>query len=343
VPRNKDGSFEADGLVKVRLVHARHGSVLLPDHILVHDAAPFWLQPLWVSPPILHFFSERSSAVLWVGVANKVHADPIVEVHFDAGGLVADLPDRSQLYKCHLTASVDVTPFRSGRWRPRPDGGVDLRLYHHTINANKKSILASREIWGSPWNFQGNKRLRNCSYAYFTSLQRIGGRDDLKRIGMAHDGRLALRLDQTPDGYPPDVVLPVYRESRDNRKDTVSLWVPAEHVAPSHVWKHTTDRVEYEVSHPWIYRVGMAPEGRYAFAGDDAAFTQPDLKHFQYLVLGDCTTKEGLAAPYDEEDTSETFLIEDLKGETLFDFWREHANQPLWRDEVELQKLEEPQ
>jgi len=255
---------------------------------------------------------------------------------------VANLLDGSQIYECHLKASVNVTPFRSGRWRQRSDGGVDLRLHHHTTKANKKSILASREIWGSRWNFQGNKRLLNCSYAYFTSLQRINGPDDLKRIGMAHDGYLALRLDQMPDGSPPDLRLPVYRESTDNRQATVGLWVPAEHVAPSHVWKHTTGRVEYEVTHPWIYRVGMTPEGRYAFAGDSAAFRQPDLKQVQYLVLGDCTTIEGLAAPYDEEDTRETFLIEDLKGATLFDFWREHANQPLWHDKVELRDFDEP-
>lgn len=342
MPRTKDGSFEADGLVKVRLVHAVHGSVLLPDHILLRDAAPFWLQPQWVYAPVLHFAS-KASTVLYVGVANKVHADPIVEVHFDGGGLVADLPDRSQLYECHVKASVDVSPFRAGRWRPRSDGGVNLRLYHHTTKANKKSILASREIWGSRWNFQGNKKLLNCSYAYFTSLQRISGRADLKRIGMAHDGRLALRLDQTPTGFPPDIVLPVYRESTDNRTDTVSLWVPAEHVAPSHVWKHTTDRVTYEVTHPWTYRIGMAPDGRYAFAGDNAAFAQPDLKRFQYLVLGDCRTKEGLAAPYDEESTSETFLIEELGGETLFGFWCEHANQSLWHRDVQLQELGEQQ
>ena len=342
MPRNKEGSFEADGLVKVRLVHAKHGSVLLTDHILVRGAAPFWFQPQWVYAPILHFAS-KASTVLHVGLANKVGSDPIVEVQFDDGGLVADLADRSQIYECHVKASADVTRFRSGRWRPRPDGGVDLRLYHHTTKANKKSILASREIWGSPWNFQGNKKLLNCSYAYFTSLQRISGRDDLKRIGMAHDGRLALRLDQASDGAPPDVVLQVYRESTENRKDTVSLWVPAEHVAPSHVWKHTTDRVEYEVAHPWIYRVGMAPDGRYAIAGDDAAVAQPDLKQFRYVVLGDCRTQDGLAAPYDEEETSETFLIEDLEGKTLFDFWRENANQPLWHGDVELQELDEPQ
>lgn len=156
MPRNKDGSFEADGLVKVRLVHAKHGSVLLPDHIFVRDAAAFWLQPRWVYAPILDL-ALQGSTVLYVGVANKVQADPIIEVRFDGGGLVADLPDRSQLYECHVNASADVTPFRSGRWRPRPDGGVNLRLYHHTTKPNKKSILASREIWGLPLELPGQQ------------------------------------------------------------------------------------------------------------------------------------------------------------------------------------------
>jgi hypothetical protein len=66
MPRNKDGSFEADGLVKVRLVHAKHGSVLIPDHIFVRDAASFWLQPQWVYVPILHFAPDAST-VLHVG------------------------------------------------------------------------------------------------------------------------------------------------------------------------------------------------------------------------------------------------------------------------------------
>jgi hypothetical protein len=341
VPRNADGSFEAEALIKVRLGHAQHGSILLPDHILVCDGTRFWLQPQWISPPILHF-AETNSAIFYVAVANKIGADPLVKVRFDEDGFVADLPDRSQLYAGRVAAPIDVTPFRSGRWRERDDGGVDLRLYHHTTAANKKSILASGEVWGSAWNFQGNKRLRNVSYAYFTSLDRIADRDDLKRIAMAHDGHLAFRLDQSPANAGPDLVLDVYRESTENRTARIGLWVPAEHIAPSHVWKHTTAQVEYEVTHPWIYRVGLAPGGRYAFERDTAALTQTGLKHFEYLVLGDCTTQSGLAAPYDEEDTSETVLIQSLTGETVFGFWRRNANEALWRDDVERQEFGGP-
>lgn len=158
MPRNRDGSFEADALIKVRLVHAKHGSILLCDHILVRDATRFWLQPRWVYPPILTF-AESNTASFRVAVANKIGADPVVEVQFDETGFVADLPDRSQLYTGRIRSPVDVTPFRSGRWRERSGGGLDLRLYHHTTPANKRSILSSGEVWGSSWNFQGNKRL----------------------------------------------------------------------------------------------------------------------------------------------------------------------------------------
>lgn len=161
-------------------------------------------------------------------------------------------------------------------------------------------------------------------------------------MAMAHDGRLALRLDQSPSGSRPDVILDVYRESTENRRARIGLWVPVEHIAPSHIWKHTTDRVEYEVAHPWIYRVGLAPGGRYGFERDSAVMPQPGVKCFEYLVLGDCMTTSGLEAPYDEEDTTETFLIESLGGETVFGFWRRNANQALWRDDVERQEFGDP-
>jgi hypothetical protein len=339
---NADGRFEADALVKLRLVHAKHGSVLFPDHVLVRGAAPFWLQPQWFYAPVLHF-ADRRSTVLHLGIANLAGSDLVIEVHIDETGFLAELSDESQLYACRISSAVNPTPFRAGRWRRRPDGGVDLPLYHHTTRANKKSIVTSQEIWGSAWNFQGDKKLLNCSYAYFTSLRRIESRHDLQRIGMASDGRLLLRLDQTPTGLPPDAVLDVYRESTENRQHGVSLWVPAEHIAPTHVWMHKTSLVEYELAHPWIYRVGLVPAGHYRFAGNKASDGQPDLKRFRQVVIGDCQTTGGLAAPYDEEDTSETFLLENLAGATVFDFWLEHANQELWHADTEKQEFGDAQ
>lgn len=277
------------------------------------------------------------STTLYVGVANKQGFDVVVRVSFDGRHQLASLKDRSHTYACFIEGPSTIPAIKAGLCRLRPDGGVDLRLYHHTTKASKKAILSSGQVWGSKWNFQGNKKLANCSYAYFSSLQRIESPQDLHRIAMASDGRIALRLDQTADGRRPDLVIDVYRESTENRRARLGLWVPAEHVAPSHVWKHTTGVVEYEVAHPWISRVGLKPGGHYYIDRNHAADDQQDLKRFDHLVLGDCTTLAGLAAPYDEEDTSETFLIEEVSSGTVFDFWRQHSNQVLWHQDGEAQ------
>jgi len=334
-----NGSVEIDGLVKVRLVHARHGSILLPDLVMVADAAPFWLQPQWVYPSTLDL-DETGRTTLYIGIANKQNVDLIVEVSFDGSDLICSLSDRSQIFLCRVVGPANLAVYKSGRYRQRADGGVDLRLYHHTTKPKKRMILDSQEVWGSAWNFQGTKKLANCSYAYFTNLQRIETPLDLRRIAMAHDGRLPFRLDQSSDGLPPDLVIEVYRESTKNRQSTLGLWVPAEHVAPSHIFQHTNHVVEYEMAHPWIFRVGLKAAGRYYFTRDKAAPEQPDLKRFEHIVLGDCTTLAGLAAPYDEEDTSQTFRIQDIGEGTVFDFWREHRNQALWTQGGETQHFE---
>ena len=44
------------------------------------------------------------------------------------------------------------------------------------------------------------------------------------------------------------------------------------------------------------------------------------------MVLGDTDTEAGLIAPYDEEETKSLLHIEACTQQTLFDFWRSHAN-----------------
>jgi hypothetical protein len=66
-------------------------------------------------------------------------------------------------------------------------------------------------------------------------------------------------------------------------------------------------------------------------------------KHFDYVVVGDATTVEGLAAPYDEEDTRFLLKIErPPAGTNMLEFWFEHGNQDLYSDKrVETQTLEQ--
>lgn len=331
-----DYSIQYQGRIKLRLIHATTGTIFLPDVLFVDGDAPFWLQPQWVYPPQLHM--PMDIAVFGVAVANVHGDDLIVEITFNGSGLLTSHDDHSQVYECTIAGPRDLKRYQAGRAVGRHDGGIDLRLHHITNKASKKLIKTSGEIWGSPWNFQGTKELANCSYAYFTSLKKIQDEYDLRRIAMATSGWLPMVLDQST-GQQPDHVIKVYRESTENRTAPIPVWVPAEHVASSHVWKHTTHMVEYEMNAPWIFRIGLRPGGSYYLSGDRAAKAQPDLKRFDYLVIGDCTTIEGLEAPFDEENTSQTFHMADLDGATVFDYWRQNANQALWQAPSETQQF----
>ncbi|MEI5671845.1 MULTISPECIES: hypothetical protein [unclassified Nocardioides] len=325
-----------DGYVKVRLVHRRGRTIVLPDHVMVSSNAPYWLQPQWVYPSML-MLDDPGYTGVHLAVANPWNRDIIIRVDITGDGFVTDFADHSQMYRCTIHGPANLALYKAGRYRLREDGGVELRLYHHTAKPFKPLILKSGYIRGSAWNFQGTRELENCAYAYFTSLDRIATDADLQRIAMSGTGRLPLRLDQSPDGLPPDLVLDVYKERLSQRTARVGLWVPAEHIAASHIYEHHTRVVEYEMAHPWIYRVGLEPGQNYEFQGDKALRDQSGLRRFDYVVLGDCTTLAGLAAPYDEDVTGETFEIQALRGHTIFQFWREHGNQELWTGTTEKQ------
>lgn len=328
------------GFIKLRLVHARGRSLLLPDQVVVRGSGTFWLQPQWFYSSVLAL-DEPGHTALTIAVANPWDRDVVVRVDVRGDDLVTSLNDQSQIYRCVIYGPRNLNRYKAGRARVRTDGGIDLRLYHHTRKGTKPLILTSEHIKASSWNYQGTKELANCGYAYFTSLDRIETDIDLQRIAMSGTGHIPLRLDQSPAGAPPDVVLEVYRERLENRTGRVPLWVPADHVSPSHIWEHHLCGVEYEIVHPWIYRVGLKPGEAYDFIGDRGTQGQNGLKRFDYVVIGDCTIKPGLAAPYDEDVTDETFQIQDLGDRTVFQFWREHSNQQLLSDDVQKQEFQQ--
>ena len=73
-----------------------------------------------------------------------------------------------------------------------------------------------------------------------------------------------------------------------------------------------------------------------------SSFRAAPKKRFDYIVVGDATTVEGLAAPYDEEDTRFLLKIErPSPGTNIFEFWFEHGNLDLYSGKtVETQELE---
>jgi hypothetical protein len=117
--------------------------------------------------------------------------------------------------------------------------------------------------------------------------------------------------------------------------------VPASLVASQHFYLHAHryEAVHYEVCNPDIYRVGLQP-GRVApFHDGTLVVAEEHRKRFEYVVLGDADTSEGLIAPYDEEETRSLFHIEACGQQTFLDFWRRHANsdQASWRTPEMLQ------
>ena len=176
-------------------------------------------------------------------------------------------------------------------------------------------------------------------------VKRLAKRVDwAKALRLAATTAVALQIpavDQITDltnlGSAPDLVLDVYRASTRDRKATLSLWLPAEAVSTPHLWQHVGPPVVYEVAHPWISRIGLQPGHVLDFAAGAATPDPSALRHFEYAVIGDCTTVEGLEAPFDEENTTNTFVVQDLAGSDVFTFWRSNANTPLHEDPTDTQ------
>ena len=174
------------------------------------------------------------------------------------------------------------------------------------------------------------------AYAYFTSMSQVTSEADLQDMAMASNGGIPLRLD-TNARHAPDLVLDVYRASTRDRNATLELWIPAEAISTQHVWMREGFSVYYEIAHPWIHRIGLWPSQHLDFAGGTATPGPEALRRFDYAVLGDCSTVSGLEAPYDEENTGETFRVQSLEDTNLFDFWAANANTHLYAPPLDRQ------
>jgi hypothetical protein len=115
-------------------------------------------------------------------------------------------------------------------------------------------------------------------------------------------------------------------------------------LAPQHIYLHDEGQaVYYEFPHSLVHRIGTRPDGKVHFDDQMRVPRQEDLKGFDYVVVGDCRGIEGLAAPYDEEDTTDVMKLERMPdGVSILTFWFEHGNQDLYSGkQVEVQEFEE--
>jgi hypothetical protein len=92
-----------------------------------------------------------------------------------------------------------------------------------------------------------------------------------------------------------------------------------------------------------VHRVGIEASATLKVSSRRIDYAAVQTKRFDYVVVGDATTVEGLAAPYDEEDTRFLLKIErPATGTNMLEFWFGHENQDLYSDKrVETQTLEQ--
>ena len=320
------------GFIKVKLLHRQGASVLLPELVLVGADGDLWVQPQYFHAPLLAWDDNGGTATMWIGALDRtrqVGSGLDLKVTFGQTDLEAALDDHSELYRCEISTEHSPATLAGGRTRRCAGGGIDIALFHHTTEETLALIHESGHVRGSAWNFQGTRELVNVTYAYFTSMSQITSEADLQNMAMASNGGIPLQLD-TNAGDTPDLVLDVYRSSTRDRTATLELWIPAEAISTPHVWKHEGHSVYYEIAHPWIHRIGLRPGQHLDFAGSAATPGAGALRRFDYAVLGDCSTVAGLEAPYDEENTAETFRVQSLQEANLFDFWAANANTDLY-------------
>lgn len=312
-----------DGLIKFKFVHAEKTSLLVPELLAADLGGMRWFQPKFFYAPQLSFWDGYSAANIGI----EFSGDASVNVGFTSGGFVASLSDSSQVYRCVISASADLARSADGTCSLEPSGDFRLDLFHHTTDQAAQAIQASGHFRGSFWNMQGTRELKNVAYAYFTSLQRITSEQDLAKIAMASTGFIGL-LKTNAASVKEAIRLKVYRQSTLDRTATVPVSVLASLVAPQHLYLHSAigQAVYYEACNPDIYRVGLQPGKVAPFMDGVLSVPDADRKRFEYMVLGDADTEAGLIAPYDEEETKSLLYIAACTQQTLFDFWRSHAN-----------------
>lgn len=330
----KGNRREYDGFIKVRLGHSVGKSYLIPD-VLIGVGGTRYFLPSFFTAPYLGFNVEegRHRAVFSMDVgpprAGKLERI-IVTVRSEDRLLSYD--DGAQLYRCTFEGPRTIVRFATGLCRSLPGGDFALELFHHTKPESASKIRASCELWSSSWNLAGTRKLTNVAYGYFTSLPRIETKQDLQRVAMSSDGEIQLQT--TSDRVQEEVLtLKVYRGNTDDRRSPIALHVPSAIIAPPHLYFHMPpggDPAYYEVVGTEVLRVGVNPNAVLRLSRRDVQVPPGDLRCFDNVVLGDASTIEGLAAPFNEEGTLEVTHLERLdKSVDLFQFWLRHQNTDL--------------
>lgn len=346
------GQTVTKGRVKCKLMHGDGWTVIVPDQIFINVNPDWkWIQPLGFGANFCINTEVDSACRLRVDIS----AGECVNVRFMGGPPIKCYEDGSHLYACEIFGPSDLLAHVTGDAQFDAQEVPYLRLYHHTMASIRPKILSSGHFRTSDCNIQGTtKRMFNVAYAYFTPLHTIRTNEDLRKIAMSEDAKLYLRRDgctlQEPllpgeaEQHPDDVlILDVYPSSPQKREVAIPVWIDATVLAPQHIYRHSPqgDPVYYEITHEFIHRVGVMPGSTVSFDSQIRIRRHRDMKQFDYIVVGDCISIDGLAAPYDEEDTRHILKIERVnEGRSFVEFWFTNSNKDLFTGKnPEMQKF----
>lgn len=304
----------------------------------MENEGDYWFQPLAFTANLLTKTDNNSIGELFVDIL----MGHTLKIDTSNDDFVRNFDDGSCLYKCQIKGPKKLKEYATGHSHFKKDFTPILKLYHHTKPETKEEILKCKYLIGSIWNIQGTKKLTNVSYAYFTCLNKISEPNDLKHIAMASDGKIHLIV----DNGDKILELGVSRENTLNRKATLSFFVDSTKLESQHIYRHVftnSNPIYYEICNPFIYRIGLHPNGHLHFEDNNyLAYNSSKIVNFNYVVVGDSTTLEGLSAPYDEENTKDIFKIEKMKNdENILDYWFKESNKDHFsKKEVKYQKFE---
>lgn len=320
------------GFIKCRLVHMPDRSFVLPDILLSSEMRGEFYSPKFFTPNQIAYFGDDGSEDFCRLSLELLNGND-VEVAFFRRDLFKTCADGSFIYKCAFAPQPNKgLPTPCGKWRRR-DKIFEIQLYHHTNSAAEKGIRTSNELWSSPWNIQGSRKLNNISYGYFTNLPEIRSDRHLREVAMSTTGVAHFLPTNAPYSSEFSLSLPVPKRPACDMDCSLRFWIDLESVSPSHIWLHRpwSAPAYYEVVLPRVYRVGVNPGYRLPLNGSRVEIDYAEAKTLQYVVVGDASSSEGLAAPYNEEETLLLAKIDNISnGSEIIGRWYECQNSHLF-------------
>ncbi|MCA0446770.1 MAG: hypothetical protein LCH54_11150 [Bacteroidetes bacterium] len=327
------------GKIKCRLVHKQGNSIIVPDFIFLKNG---WIQPLnFIAPVLFKIDDDIIGCDLLIDIQNGV----TIKVRFYKSDFLQMYADKSQLFRCEIYGPAAIEEYTSGEFEILYDQ-IYLKLYHHTNDAGFAGISSSKSLRSSKWNYRGSKECTNFHFAYFTHIPQIKYSNDLITVAMSADGNIDYMIDSfiPPETLPPNYrkifensiyTAQVYRSTTNDRNQPLQFNLSVESIDIKHIYLHYQKNLTFfEICFPYIHRVKLVAGSTLYFDHNHFIKNEPPIVNSDYSIIGDARTKKGLEAPFEEEETSFIYKIEDCGKQTIHDFWFNHSNQDLFTDKT---------